>query len=90
MNLTDALACFRLTRLITTDKLTDPWRQRIWDRHPVDHGLGFALSCDWCTSIYVAVGILTARRFAPSTWKLAADGLAMSAITGLLARYVDN
>lgn len=83
--LVDMLACFRLVRLVVDDKVTDPWRQRIWDRHPVDHGIGFLISCPFCTAPYVATAIVVARRLAPRAWSSVAEILALSAVAGELA-----
>lgn len=89
--LVDALACFRLSRLLTTDRITQPLRDRLWRRFPPESTkIGYISTCDWCTSIWVAGGILIARRVTPRAWALAADGLAMSAATGLLSTYADS
>lgn len=81
---TDAVACFRLTRLITTDRVTRKLRAKVEDRYGT-RGLGYLIGCDWCSSAYVAAGVVLARRYAPKVWGPVAEGLAFSAITGLLA-----
>lgn len=64
---TGALATYRLTRLITTDVITEPIRERIWDRFPPNTpkpalSPGYLVSCDFCSSVYAAaaVSVLTA------------------------------
>lgn len=84
--LVDALACFRLVRLVVDDQITDPWRQRIWDRHPPEEGgIGYALSCPFCFSIWAAGAVVTFRRLTPRAWQPLAELLALSAVAGELA-----
>jgi hypothetical protein len=45
------LATYRLTRLVTADKITE--RVRIWVIGRSDW-LGYLVTCDWCLSIWVA------------------------------------
>jgi hypothetical protein len=79
----DALATFRLTRLVTQDWITDPARQQIKARYgPAAYDF---VTCPWCVSIWLAAAVLTARRLAPRAWSLAAAGLAASATAGFLA-----
>ena len=46
-----ALATYRLTRLVTADKITEPIRDWITARHD---WFGYLVTCDWCLSIWVA------------------------------------
>jgi Protein of unknown function (DUF1360) len=67
--LTDALASYRLTRLITTDRLTLPLRQRIItaaredaekeDDHPSPllRSAAYLVTCDYCVSIYTSAAL---------------------------------
>lgn len=43
------------------------------------------VTCPWCLSVWVAVGVVAARRLAPRVWHPAAVALAASAFTGLVA-----
>lgn len=46
------------------------------------------LECPWCVSVWVAAGVVAARRWAPAVWDPVARGLAASYVTGALAgRY---
>lgn len=45
------------------------------------------VTCPWCASIYVAFGVVAARRWAPRLWGPLADALALSAAAGLLAGH---
>ena len=91
MNLTDAAACYRITKLIIDDELTQPIRARIFRRFNPDEGskIGYALTCYWCCGVYVAAGIVAARRFAPNQWGPIAEMLSLSAATGWLATHED-
>lgn len=84
--LVDAAACFRLTRLIVDDQVTQPLRDRIWQQHPPERGgVGFLISCPYCTSVWAAAVVVVARRAAPRAWQPAAEILALSAVAGELA-----
>lgn len=83
--LADTLACFRLTKLAIDDEITRPLRERIWVKHPADHGIGFMLACPYCASVWAAAGVVTARRVIPRVWSPAADLLAIAAVAGELA-----
>lgn len=86
----DALAVYRLTRLVTTDEVTAPLRSKALDRWPPHRADGtprwsYALTCDWCASIYVSAGAVAASKMFPRAWNLAAAVLAASAVTGLVS-----
>ena len=85
------LATYRATRLVTTDTIADPIREKIWDKHPPeDSKLGYILTCNWCTSIWVAASLLTLRAVSPTSSKAVEGILAGSAIAGLLSTYEDR
>lgn len=85
--LTDALACFRLTRILTTDRIAQPVRDWAKDHESRESGVGYLVTCDWCTSIHLGVAVVLARRFAPKVWRPVAQALAFSAVTGLIAEH---
>lgn len=81
----DALATHRLTRLVTTDAITEPIRKRIWNKYdPSETKVGYLFTCNWCTSIWVGFGVATARTVAPTAWRYVSYALAASSVTGLL------
>lgn len=43
------------------------------------------VTCPWCAGMWVALGVVAARRVAPRVWAPFAKALAMSATTGLLS-----
>lgn len=47
--------------------------------------LAALLTCPWCVSVYVAAGVLIARRWTPRLWRTASYGLALSSAAGLLS-----
>ena len=82
----DALATFRLTRLVIEDEITSPIREAVWKRYDVsDTKIGYFLTCPWCVSIWVGAGVVAARRIAPSAWEPVAAVFAGSAVTGMIA-----
>lgn len=82
----DALATFRITRLVVEDEITSPIREAVWKRYDVsDTKLGYFLTCPWCVSIWVGAGVVAAHHVAPSVWKPVARTLAASAVTGMIA-----
>jgi hypothetical protein len=44
------------------------------------------VTCRWCAGVWIAGGVVVARRLAPRAWEPVADGLALSAGAVLLAR----
>jgi Protein of unknown function (DUF1360) len=82
----DALATFRLTRLLVEDEITSPIRKAVWKRYdPSDSKLGYLFTCPWCVSIWVGAGIVAARYAAPAQWEPVARVFAGSAVTGMIA-----
>lgn len=88
--LVDVLACYRLTRLVTTDHLTEPARDHLIEAFRVAgmDRMVYAMRCDWCTGMWVAFGVVAARRVAPRAWDPIARVLAFSAVTGIVATNV--
>jgi hypothetical protein len=75
----DALAAYRLTRLVTQDRITQPLRDRL-DGLP-----GELVRCSWCVGIYAAFGVVAARRLVPRGWAPIGDALAVAAVVGLIS-----
>ena len=85
--ITDALATYRLTKLVIDDKITEDVRERVWARfgQPDESKVGYLLTCPWCVSIYAGTAVALLRRYRSSHWSTAASALAFSALTGILA-----
>jgi hypothetical protein len=82
-----ALATARLTRLVTTDRITRAPRDWVLLRVRNGHPLAYLLGCDWCASMYVGAGAAAAWwAWGDHRWFVAATAaLAFSHITGWLA-----
>lgn len=77
-----SLGTYRLTRLITADKITEPIRERIIARSDF---FGYLVTCDWCLSIWCAPVFAAWVLDAIDVIDLAVTALALSAVTGLIA-----
>jgi len=73
-----ALATARLTRLVTTDRITQAPRGRAVRALPDGSLLAYLIVCDWCVSTYV--GAATA-----GAWWLWGDTMTFTAVTTALA-----
>ncbi len=52
------LATYRLTRLMTTDVITEPLREKLWERFPPETSkIGFIPTCEHCSSVYAAAAV---------------------------------
>lgn len=86
----DALATYRLTRLAVTDDIFDTVREQLKDdaldpTSRVPAMVFDLLDCRWCVSVWLGLGVAAARRLVPAPWGWLAEGLAWSAVAGLLA-----
>lgn len=52
-----ALATARITRLITTDVITEPLRIAVIRKLNAEGKLAYLLVCDWCASVYVGAAM---------------------------------
>lgn len=81
----DSLATYRLTVLAIEDVITQPLRERIFEKHPPhENGWSYALTCPWCASMWIGLGVVVARRLFPKAWDPVALGLAASGFTGAM------
>lgn len=81
----DALAVYRLTKLVIDDKLTEDVRNKVFETFPPESTkVGYLFTCPWCVSIWVGLGVVAARKVAPRAWDGVATALAASSVTGLL------
>lgn len=85
----DAVAVYRIVRLLQTDDITQGPREA-WVKR---HGAGFwgpLADCAWCLSIHVGIGAVLARAIAPRLWGMLARALAFSATAGVITGAVDR
>lgn len=90
--LVDAVATYRLTRLVVQDDITAPLRAKVRhaamrqiDSPGIASKIDTLISCPWCVSMWIAGGVYVARRAAPRAWAPLAAILVCSATSGLLA-----
>jgi hypothetical protein len=88
--LTAALATARLTRLVTTDRITQAPRQWALRKLSSEGLLAYLIVCDWCASVYAAAAVvaITVWGGTPGTWVL--TSLALSYAAGWLAAREDG
>lgn len=77
-----ALAVHRLTRLVTTDTITEGPRDALVDR---GGRLADLITCPWCVSVWAAAGWAALSTVAPSLARPLGAVLAWSSVAGLLA-----
>jgi Protein of unknown function (DUF1360) len=84
--LIDALAVYRLARLLTRDSFPPiaRARERVLERWPESAWTELAV-CPWCMSVWIAGPVIGARLLAPTPWSLLALLLAYSAVAGQLS-----
>ena len=109
--LVDALAGYRLTKLVTSDVITAGIRDRFiahayarsgrpdepvgetWTDQAMHDEVApkpaTLFTCRWCAGMWIAFGVVAARRAAPRVWEPVADALAISAAAALLAGLED-
>lgn len=88
----DALATYRLQRLIGRDLITEPLRnaalEALWTRSPQrSRWLEQLLDCHWCRTVWAA-GIVVVLGRIPGL-RLIRDLLAAAAVASLLAEHLD-
>ena len=86
----DALAVWRLTRLVAVDGITSPIRERIteWAEAQPESTLrekvAELVGCPHCVSVWTALGLVFVVRRQP-WWPRMADALALAAVSSLIA-----
>jgi hypothetical protein len=78
------VATYRLTRLLTADKITESLRIAVIRR---SQWFGYLFTCDWCMSIWIGMAISVATFFHAENnfFFVLLAGLTFSAATGFLA-----
>jgi len=90
--ITAALATARITRLITTDTITEPIRVSAVRRLGVDSKIAYVIVCDWCSSMYVGAGVAASWWVWGDTkiWLASALALSASYAAGFLNSKADD
>ena len=83
--LVGVLATARITRLVTTDRITQAPRMWMLTRVDADGMWGYLIHCTWCVSVYAGAAVAAVLAFGPgwSVWVLGA--LSFSYTAGWLA-----
>lgn len=81
------LAAFRLTRLVTTDDITQGFRDSIRERFGSKSNWFTLVSCPWCVSCYLCSAVFLVDRYfwQPPVWLLAM--VAAMSLVGYLGTY---
>ncbi len=85
-----ALATYRLCRLIIEDAVTERLRTAIWSRQNASQGIGYLITCYWCTGFWVASLLVLMFIIVPVPTMAAALVLALSALAGIVAARLDR
>ena len=88
--LVDALATYRLVKLVRDDRITQGFRDAVEDQQgpPDESKLSYLVHCPWCLSFYFGGALTLARLRWPGPTSLVARTLALSALTGLATKHL--
>jgi hypothetical protein len=85
-----SLAAFRLTRVITTDAIFESVRNKIWGKFPPSKGIGYLITCNWCTGFWVSALFVLMLLILPLPTLVVSLVLAISAVIGLLSTWIER
>lgn len=82
-----ALVTARITRLVTTDRITEAPRTWLLRRLPDESLAAYLVVCDWCASFYIGLAVALGGALANwwGWWWTVPLGLAFSYVAGWLA-----
>lgn len=85
-----ALAAYRLTHVITTDAIADGFREWVWSKYPPETKIGYLITCNWCTGLWVSVLFVAGILLLPQMTFVVSLVLAISAAIGLLSALIER
>lgn len=90
--LVDALATYRLVKLVRDDKITEPARDAVVEKHgpPARSKVSYLVHCPWCLSFYFGAALTLGRHLAPGPTQGVARTFALSALAGLGTQLLDD
>ncbi|WP_187366756.1 DUF1360 domain-containing protein [Nocardioides dongxiaopingii] len=90
--LVDALATYRLVKLVKDDKIAEPVRDRVVEAQgPPDRSkVSYLVHCPWCLSIYFGAAVTLARHRWPGPTALVSRSLALSSMAGLASLHLEK
>lgn len=87
----EALAVYRVVKLIREDKIMEKPREWFWRRYPPETTMpGYLSSCAWCLSIYAGAAVSAGRIVAPKVTRAITRALALSAIAGIITEREES
>lgn len=86
----NALATYRIARLVTQDSITANLREKAFQKFGEESLVSEWFRCSWCVSMWAAAGIVVADKVAPQQWPRVATVLALSAIAGATAQQLNT
>jgi len=84
------LAAFRVTRLITTDTILEPVRNKICSKWPPSTQFGYLFTCNWCTGMWVAGATIGFYALFPYQTLMVSLVLSISALVGIISTHLDR
>lgn len=89
---TDALATYRLVKLVREDKITEDLRERVYSRYgdPSASKVSYLFTCPWCLSIYAGAFLSVSRIVAPRLTDVVSRALALSATAGIMTEREES
>lgn len=79
------LASYRVTRLVTTDVVLEKFREWVWKKKPAHSGLGYLITCNWCTGFWVSLVFVSGHLLLPSATFVVSLVLSTSALVGIIS-----
>ena len=86
-----ALAVARLTRLVTSDKITVALRQWVVRKWGASSMPSYLFHCSWCMSLWISIPVMPVAALFPNRWVIAILAIpAASYLAGFLANREDK
>lgn len=83
MTLVDALAAWRITRLVTEDEVTRPLRDPVVAR---GGRAGYLVQCPHCVGVWASLGVFVVSRC--RWWRPVSEVLACAAVVSIISERV--
>jgi hypothetical protein len=84
----DALAAYRLTRLVQDDTFPVSKALRAYVQEHGSDKVVEMFECPWCLGFWISVGVVAARKATPKAWQPLASAFATSAVVGIVTTGV--
>jgi hypothetical protein len=69
--------------MVMDDRITEDFRNYIFETFPRDSKISYLITCPWCVSIWAGMVVFAIRRISPETADVVSGILAASALTGI-------